>query len=107
MGEREGDRGHENGGERGPDHDRGGPEGTEFLDLELSKVIQARGSALAREAAEELIKESVKARLKERLGERLAEVGRIAADELVDAIETNLSIEALIAARREGRNGLD
>ena len=89
----------------GPDgpHDREhrGPIGTEFLDLEISKVAYAEASSLTREAIRVIIKEAIEARLRERLGPRLEALGRIAADELADDLDANLDIEARIAARRD------
>jgi hypothetical protein len=86
---------------------RGGPEGTEFLDLEISKVLLGEASSLAREAAREILKEAVKARLRERLGERLEAIGRLAADVLCEDIEANLAIEERIGARREERKEIE
>jgi hypothetical protein len=94
------DRSNERGG-------RGGPPETQWLDLEITKVIQGRAEALVRAAAEEILKDAMKARLLERLGPRLQAVGRLVADELADDIEANLDIEARIAARREARRSLD
>jgi hypothetical protein len=97
MDDRSGDRSRREGG---PDHGGGarGPEGTEWLDLELSKVLSARADALTRGVAEELIRDAIKERLRERLGPRLEAIGRHAADKLADAAEASLDIEARIAA---------
>jgi hypothetical protein len=88
-----------------------GAEGTEFLDLEISRVLHGRAQSMARGAAEEIIRDAIKARLKERIGAQLEALGRIVGDELADDIEANLEIEARIAARRElresGRGQLD
>jgi hypothetical protein len=91
------------------DHDhhhhggRGGPEGTEFLDLEISKVIEGRAATLVRSAADELLKEALKARLRERMGARFDAIARTAVDEFLDDVEANLAIESIINARREAR----
>src|ERR1019366_9807600 len=77
-----------------------GPPGTQFLDLEISKVIEARAWDLVRGAADELLKEAIVERLRERMGPRIREIGRAAADLAADDIEGNLEIEARIAARR-------
>ena len=82
---------------------RASPPGTEFLDLEISQVLFAEASALAREATHTILKQEIEARLRERLGDRLATIARLAADELADDLEANLAIEAKIAERREGR----
>jgi hypothetical protein len=103
-----GDQGQHNGGDRGgSDRGRGGPPGTEFLDLELSKVLYGRAQSMSRSVAEEIIRDAIRARIKERLGPRLEAIGRLAADELIGDIEANLEIEATIAARREARRAME
>ena len=86
---------------------RGGPGDTEFLDLEISKVVQAQASSLTREAAANIIRGAIEARLRERLGPQLEAVGRMVADELIDDFEANLDIEGRIAARRERRRATE
>ena len=98
---RGGDQGQRDGG------DRGGAPDTEFLDLEISKVLFGRAQSMARSVAEEIIRDAIKARMNERFGARLEAIGRLAADELVVDNETNLDIEARIAARREARRAID
>ena len=90
-------------GRHGHDHDGGGPRETEFLDLEISKVLASLASGLARRAADELILDAIKVRLRERMGDRIDALARTAADELVDDVEANLDIEARIAARGDAR----
>ena len=105
---RGGDHGQQAGGDRGgPDRGRGGAQGTEFLDLEISKVLFGRAQSMARSVAEEIIRDAIKARLKERLGARLSAIGHLAADELMVDIEANLDIEARIAARNQARRAMD
>jgi len=105
---RGGDQGQQNGGERArPDRERGGPTGTEFLDLEISKVLLGRAQSMARSVTEEIIRDAIKARMKERLGARLEAIGRLAADELILDIEANLEIEARIAARNQARRAIE
>jgi hypothetical protein len=87
---------------RGPDRGRG-PEGTEFLDLEMSRVLFGEAEGLAREAARDLLREALKARLRERLGPRLEAIAHVAADALADDVEANLGIEDLIRTHRERR----
>lgn len=88
-----------------PRRDEGGPPGTDFLDLEISQVLYSEAAGVARDAFRELLKEAVKARLKERFGSKIDALAKIAADELADDVETNLSIEALINARKQARRG--
>jgi hypothetical protein len=88
-------------------HHHGGPEGTEFLDLEMSKVIHGEAGSLAREAARSILRSAIEARLRERLGDKLEALGRLAADDLVADLEANLAIEATIASRREARSSAD
>jgi hypothetical protein len=105
---RGGDQGQQGGGDRGgPQRGGGGAAGTEFLDLEISKVLFGRAQSMARSVAEEIIREAIKARMKERLGARLEAIGRLAADELILDIEANLDIEARIAARHQARRAMD
>lgn len=87
----------------GPRND--GPAGTQFLDLEISQVLYGEASGVARDAFRELLREAVKARLKERFGAKIDALAKIAADELADDVETNLSIEALIRARKDALRG--
>lgn len=100
---------HRHGPDCGPDCEpRGrGPEGTEFLDLEISQVLFAQASEVAKDAALDLMREAMRERLRERLGDRLRALGRLAADELADDFEANLEIEARIAARKESAGGLE
>ena len=100
--------GRDEGGGRGGDRrDRGGPPETQWLHLEMSKVIQSEAEGLAREAIVDILKDSIKTRLLERLGPRLEAVGRAVADQIADDIEANLDIEARIDARRQARRTLD
>lgn len=101
MGERD-ERRRDGGHDR---HERG-PRGTEFLDLEITKVLYAEADGLARDAARGLIREAIAQRLRERLGDQLAQIGRIAGDALADDIEANLAIEAVIANRQESRSSI-
>jgi hypothetical protein len=94
--------------DRRHDHDdRHGPEGTEFLDLEISRVIFEGARRLVRDVAMDIVRDAMRERLQERLGDRLAAAGRLAADELADDVETNLEIESRIAARRTQRESLE
>jgi hypothetical protein len=83
------------------------PPDTEFLDLEISKVLFGEASKLAREVGIELLKEALRARLKERLGSTLDAIAHLAADDLADDVEANLAIEALIEARRERKKAAE
>ena len=100
------DRNREGHGDHGEER-RDGPPETQWLALEMSKVIASNADELARRAGEELLKEAIKARLKERLGARIEAVATLVADALVDDLEANLEIEGRIAARRDARRGLD
>jgi hypothetical protein len=101
-----GHHGHHGHGGHGPEH-RHGPSGTEFLQLELSKVVHGEAGEIAVEAARAILRDAIEARLRERLGPRLEALGRIAADELADDVEANLDIEARIAARRDLRQSTE
>jgi hypothetical protein len=89
----------------GPRDHEHGPAGTEWLELEISQVLQGIAERHVRQMAEELIKDAMKARLKERIGAQLEAIGRRAADELADDMVANLEIEAKIRARTEARRG--
>jgi len=82
-----------------------GPAGTDFLDLEISQVLYGEAAGVAREAFRELLKDAVKARLAQRFGAKIDALAKLAADELLDDVETNLSIEALINDRKQSRRG--
>jgi hypothetical protein len=82
-----------------------GPPGTDFLDLEISQVLYGEAAGVARDAFRALLEEAVKARLKERFGAKIEALAKIAADELVDDVETNLAIEALIQTRKQAHRG--
>jgi hypothetical protein len=93
-------------GDRGPSrdhHERRGPEGTEFLQVEMSKVLAAEAYDMARDAARDILREAIRERVRERVGDRLVELARIVADDLVDDFEANLAIEGQIEARKASR----
>jgi histone H3/H4 len=92
---------------RGEGQRERGPEGTEFLDLEISKVLYEEAAGLTRAAVRDILREAIAKRLRERLGDRLEAIARLAADELADDVEANLDIEARIAARRQTRAARD
>jgi hypothetical protein len=87
--------------------DRGGPEGTGFLDLEQSKVLFDAADDMTRDAARELMREAIKERLRARIGDKLKALGELAADMLVEDIEANLAVEEAIERRKEGRATLE
>jgi len=99
------DQGRDGGGDRRREGE-GGPQGTEFLELELSRMLLSRASEVAQEAAIELMREALKERLRERIGGELAAIGRLAADELADDVAANLEIEARIVARMQSAAGV-
>jgi hypothetical protein len=86
--------------QKSPGPEPGGPPDTQFLDLELTKVLYGEAEGLAREAARDILREALRARLRERLGARLEALAHIAADALADEVETNLRVEALIQEQR-------
>lgn len=88
------------------DQDRGGPE-TNFLDLELSKVLYSEADGVTREAFRELLKEAAKRRLQERWGDRIVALANLAVDELLADAEANLEIEAQIGARNRARRAVE
>lgn len=85
----------------------GGPEGTEFLQLEMSRVLYGEARELARDAARELIREAIRERLRQRVGDRLRAVGVLVADELAGELEANLDIERRIDAQRRTKQAIE
>lgn len=85
------------------ERDRGGPRGTEFLQLEISRWLESEGRARGDEIVRELLKDAIRVRLEERLGDRMRALGAAIADEIADDLEANLEIEARIDARRDAR----
>jgi hypothetical protein len=107
-GEHDGHGGHDGHGRHGgPPGRKAGPEGTDFLDLEISKVILGEAESMTRQVYGELLREAIRERLRERLGDQITAVGRLAADILADDIEANLGIERLIEQRKGERREVD
>ncbi len=100
-------RDHEDG--RGGDRQqrRDGPEGTEFLELEISRVLYGDAQAVAHEAVRDLLREAIRERLRQRVGDRLRAVGVLVADELADEVDANLAIEQRIDAQRRRKRDID
>ncbi len=86
--------------DRGGDRREGGEGGSQFLDLEISKVLASDASRLARRALQDLVLERIKEQLVEMLGDRLDAMASFAAEDLMMDIETNLEIERHILTRR-------
>ncbi|MFO0565767.1 MAG: hypothetical protein U0263_08895 [Polyangiaceae bacterium] len=98
------------GNDCGHDHGGGshqhGPSGSEFLELELSRMLYSRASEVAKEVAVEILRDAVRERLRERIGDKLRAIGRLAADELAEDVAVNLEIEARIAAHMQRGTGV-
>ena len=95
----------------GPDG-RGGPDGgpgsdTQFLQLEMSRVLYAEAQGVTKQAVRELLLEAAKAHLRERFGETITRLGQLATDELLTDIEASLEIEERIHHRRESSGGTE
>lgn len=106
--------GHSEGPRRGPggrDHgggrDQRGPENTEFLDLEPTRMLLSLASGLSRSVAEDILRGAIRKRLEERLGPELERIGRVAADLLADDFEANLRIERAIEDHKSTRQNLE
>ncbi len=84
-----------------------GPAATNFLDLEISKVLFGEAEGITRAAFKELLKDAAKERLRERFGERIRTIAHLAVDELMDDVLANLVIEAKIRERDEKRRDLE
>lgn len=109
AGQAGGHRDHEHGEGHGGAHDEahgrrerghGGPEGTEFLQLEISQMLYGDAREAARGAVGDLLREAIRERLRQRVGDRLRAIGVLVADELADELETNIAIEQRIDAQR-------
>ncbi len=98
---------HERQHAHGRDGGHHGPDGTHFLDLEISKVIYGEAASLTRDAARSILRGAIEARLREHLGAQLEEIGRIAADELIEDFQANVAIEDGIASRRDSRKATE
>jgi hypothetical protein len=101
-GRREGG-GHERGGGGGG----GGPNGTDFLDLEISQVLYSEAEKLTRDVVGDILRDAIELRLRERLGDKLGAIGRLAADALADDVEANLAIEQRIQQHRDHRRSAE
>jgi hypothetical protein len=97
------------GGDRGPSEreNEHGPADSEFLNLEMSKVVLSDAESLIAEAGRDILRAAIRERIEERFGDRLRAVGHLVADAAMDDLEANLSIESLIHANRNARRGLD
>ena len=80
---------------------------SEFLDLEISKVLYGEAEDVTREALRDLLKDAAKELLRERFGDRIDALAGLAIDELLADVEANIAIEGRIAERAEAREGLD
>jgi hypothetical protein len=89
------------------EQDRGGGPDTDFLDLELSKVMYSEAEAATRAAFRELLEESAKRRLQERWGDRIDALAKLAVDQLIADAEVNLEIEVKIGERNRARRGVE
>ncbi len=84
-----------------------GPQDTEFLDLEPTRVLLGAASGLAKDVVIDLLREAVRKRLQERLGSEIERIGFAAADVLADDFEANRRIEAVLEERRSTRKELE
>jgi hypothetical protein len=86
----------------------GGPgSDTQFLQLEMSRVLYAEAQGVTKQAVRELLLEAAKAHLRERFGETITRLGQLATDELLTDIEASLEIEERIQRRRESSGGTE
>jgi hypothetical protein len=85
----------------GPGPEPGPGNTTQFLQLEISQMLFSEAQTMARQVALELMREAMRERLRERLGDRLAALGKLAADDLLEDLEANLTIERAIRAHKE------
>lgn len=93
------DHGHDGGHGKGPN--------TDFLDLELDKVMFDEAESIVRESFRELLKEAAKTRIQEVWGERIGELARLAVDEALADNDASFKVQAIIAARNEAKKSLE
>ncbi|MCA9633370.1 MAG: hypothetical protein KC766_37230 [Myxococcales bacterium] len=98
---------HRQRGERRRQGGERGPEDTEFLDLEPTRLLLGAASGVAKEVLVDLLRAAVRQRLEERLGEEIQRIGFAAADVLADDFEANRRIEAVLEDRRSSRKDLE
>lgn len=96
------DHDHHHGGDQGD-----GPSGTDFLDLEMRKVLLGEAQGVTREAFRDLLKEAAKRHLQDKWGDRIDALAGLAVDELLADVETNMAIEAAIEARAKAKRDVD
>lgn len=94
-------------GPRGPGRRDAGPQGTEFLDLEISRVLFGEAEGLARESVRDILRGALQERLRARLGNRLEAIAHLAADALADEIEANLGIERIVRSQGERKRDVE
>ena len=93
------DQGHDHGDHGHGDHDHG-PEGTGFLELELSRMLAGKASEMVRDAFGDLLREALREALHARLGDRIAALADVVAEDFAADVEANLAIEQTIDQRR-------
>ena len=98
---------HRDGGSRDGERRDRGPAGSEFLDLEPTRMLLGAASGVAKEVVVELLRAAVRKRLEERLGAEIERIGFAAADVLADDFEANRRIEAVLEERRSSRKDLE
>jgi murein endopeptidase len=88
------------------DHQRGAPN-TQFLDLEISKVLFSDAQQTTREAFHELLKEAAKEELKAKFGEQIQALASLAVDEFIHNTAANLAIESRIQQRQQDQRSFE
>jgi hypothetical protein len=86
-------RGREGGGRNGPD--------TQFLQLEMSRVLYEDARRVTKQALKELLLDAAKDHLRKRFGATITRLGELATEELLRDIESSLDIEDQIRQRQE------
>ena len=90
----------------GRDRDgRGGGPDTQFLQLEMSRVLYEDARGVTKQALNALLLEAAKDHLRKRFGATITRLGELAIDELLHDIEASLDIEDQIRQRQESNGG--
>jgi hypothetical protein len=94
-------------GDAGRDADQRGRDGsdTQFLQLEMSRVLYEEARGVTKQALRELLLDAAKDHLRKRFGEAITRLGELATEELLSGIEASLDIEDQIQRRQESSGG--
>src|SRR5438552_943883 len=90
-------------GESGRDGEQGSRDrpDTQFLQLEMSRVLYGEAQGVTKQALRELLLDAAKDHLRKRFGDTITRLGELATEELLSDIEASLDIEDQIRRHQE------